>query len=499
MNDESQLDTSSNSKFYQTTIIDHFEQARNADNEASFLESKINQLEDQCEQYRETIRNDQIKYDKTLSQIQMNQTLRPRSFFINIQNDFDDDPKVRAVKREIKDLKLKIKCAKNQILKYQSTISNQLSENPQSKIIYAQTVSPQMAKNLKHNYNYENEYKEQINNLKKQISSLDKRKVLANRILAMPIDDLYSDELIAEKAERSYLKLQQRFEISASPTKSNVDITHLELELKNIIAHNKQRRQFLEKRKQYIQKMKEQNFNENGTFSIRTPKKKLTKNISNQVVGKEHVDSLNTIYLSLKSRAENIDKKEAETDQMIKEVEKMRSQMKSHYHEKMQIVSNLSSRFREIQNIQIQIHTLSEQNTQLLLSLKDIEDERSRMKRKESNISSNKSKILQQKSNIKVSKESFNELQKKINEKDKELLYRKNEIAKTKEQIKKRTIELLLLRGRVELLETQVTQMISNANLRENEAKQEKTELSISMIEKNEQQQNSSLTSGSFI
>ena len=69
-----------------------------------------------------------------------------------------------------------------------------------------------------------------------------------------------------------------------------------------------------------------------------------------------------------------------------------------------------------------------------------------------------------------------------------------------KEQLKKRTKELLLLSGKVELLENQVSQMISNTNLRENEAKQEKTELSISLIEKNEQQQNlnSSFSCGSF-
>lgn len=503
MNYENQQETSSISNIYQTTIIDHFEQARNADNEASFLESKINQLEDQCEQYRETIRKDQIRYDQTLTQIQINQTENPRSFInvIDFRDDFEDNPNIRAAKREIKDLKLKLRRVKDQTLKYQSSKSFQLSENQQDRINFAQTVSPHAAKKLKRDFKNENQYKEQINELKNQISSLDKRKVFANRILAMPIDDLYSYELITEKAERSYLRLKQRFEIS-SPTKSKIDIADAELELKNIIYQNKLRRQSLEKKRSNLKRMKKEqnNLNEMDISSLKTPKKKLSKSLPNQVVEKGHVDSLNTIYSTLKLRAEKIDKKEAETDQIIKEIETMRYQMKRQYQEKMQIVSNLSTKYRDIQNIQIQIHALSEKNTQLLLSLKDIEDELSRIKRKETNISSNKSKILQQKSGIKLSKESFAELQNKIHSKEIELANKKREIAKMKEQLKKRTKELLLLSGKVELLENQVSQMISNTNLRENEAKQEKTELSISLIEKNEQQQNlnSSFSCGSF-
>ena len=494
MNNVSHLDTSHNPDFFQTTIIGHFEQARTADNEASFLESKINQLEDQCEQFRETIRKDQIKYDETLTQVRLNPTQNPRSFnnIIDFKNDFSDNPKIRAARREVKDLKLKLRRVRDQTLKYQTVIPFELTEHQQNKINFAQTVSPHITNHLKHNFGNESDYKELICELKKQISSLDKRKVLANRILAMPIDDLYSDELLTSKAERSFLRLQQRFDLS-SPTKVSVDIADLELELKNIIYQNDQRRCLLEKRKQGIKKMKKEqcnlNYYEMDTSSLKTPKKKLSKSLPNKVVGKEQVDSLNAIYINLKARAEKIDAKESETDRSIKEIEKMRYHMKNSYQEKMQIVSNLSSKFRDIQNIQIQIHALSEKNSQLRLSLNDIEDERSRIKRKESSLSSSKSKLLKQKSSMQSSKDSFIELQNKINVKEREISQRKREVDKMKEQIKKKTVELLLLSGRVELLENQVSQMISNTNLRENEIKQENTELSISMIEKNDQQQ----------
>lgn len=498
------LPKTSSNNFYQTTIIGHFEQARNIDNEASFLEGKINELEDQCEQYRETIRKEQIKYDKTLTQVRMSQTQKPVSFKspIIITNNFEEDQNIRAAKREIKDLKFKLRRVKDQTLKYQTFVSFQLSEQQQKKIDFAQTISPQIANNLKNNFKNENDYNEQINELRNQISSLDKRKILANRILAMPIDDLYSNELLTEKAERSFLRLQQRYE-ETSPLKSKIDISDLELELKDMIYQNKLRQQSLQKKKNDLQKIKKElNYsnNENLASSLKTPKKKSSKNLPNQVVDKEHVDSLNTIYNKLKTRAEKIDAKEAETDQLIKGIEDMRSKMKDLYQQKMQKVSDLSFQFREIQNIQIKMHALAEKNSQLQLKLNDIEDEKSRIKRKGLNMSSSKSKILNQKSDLNSSKESFIELQNKVHSKEKELSQRKRRMAKMKEQTKKKSIELLLLKSRVDLLENQVSQMISNTNLRESEAKQETTELSISFVEKNDQQNSISfdLVSGSF-
>ena len=178
-----------NQNFYQTTIINHFEQARDADNEASFLESQINQLEDRCEEYRETIRKEQVKYDQTLTQVRMAQTLNPTNFIspINFPDDFEEDVNIRAAKREIKDLKLKLRQVKDQTLRYQSIIPNHILNN--NRINFAQTISPQFTNQL-NNYGNENYYKQHINELRNQIKSLDKRKILANRILAMPIDDL---------------------------------------------------------------------------------------------------------------------------------------------------------------------------------------------------------------------------------------------------------------------------------------------------------------------
>ena len=479
----SPLNKSPKPLFLQSTIIGHFQQAREINREADELEDKIIDLEDRCEVYRETVHKEQIRYDKTMSKY----SLTPKAFYkssINLPQIDDDDPTLLPLKREIKDLKFKLRMVQKESSKYQAMSDSKLTKNQVREINFARTLSPAIASNLKTNYCTEKEYNNLVIDLKNQTAALDKRKILAERILANPIDNLYAYEVLTEKAEKSQLILQQRYE-TASPIR--IDIVDFEKSVERLENDNKSRYQNLLKRKQMIELSKKTQRSRIAT-SPYTPKTKKKKTIP-QLLSKKPISvsdkirEMDNIFQKIQVRAGELVNKEAEGDRLTQEMVRKRDDLESFWEAKMTTINQLSNKYREIQNIQMKIHAVAEQNTRIKLCIIDINDEKSRLGREQSSFMSNKSNLLQMQSYIKQNHNSILDSQSQIDAKERELFERKRRLERSKEEILKKKTQLQIFNNQVELIESKVAQMKAQINAKHHQVKQELTELSISFAE----------------
>ena len=453
----------------QSIINDQFERAKNLDEEASIMEDeaqkRIKNLEDECEQFKETIKREKQRFYCTKSIVEMKQTTifnaTRNDFFspIKINND-EDNREIRRLKRNIKDLKVQISQVKNETIKYQEILQN-LSKNNKTPQINKKTV------------NTEDYYQMLIKELREKLSELQDRHILAIRELAKPIDDLYTNEQMTINAENSLNRISHRFNQSP-PSKPLFNIKHLQDEVDIMIATNFERKKNIESMKETVKDLKSSLKSLSFRKVAQTPKpiKRFKDNNFEHKISVHAKtlsrDALNTkvdqMFSKLIERGNSLDEIEEEVRNFEERVTFIKEKMAKDWEQKMDKIKSLSFQFRCVQSLNTQIHAQQERNNKILPELHEMEEDKQLILEKIEKRSHEKTYLDSLRTEIIKIRSIQQQKQVDIDSRAIVIQKHKNEILKLQKQIKKKENDLKKKRADVEELENRAEEMKKKVN-----------------------------------
>lgn len=374
-----------------------------------------------------------------------------------------------------------------------------------------QEISPVLSKSMEMYRKDEAVLNKQLKEMKIKILEFDERVSEAQKILSEPIYNIETEEKLVDDAERSLIKAQSRLNSFEENVIEDYDemINNIEF----IESQNNKRskelnikrkrldemRSLIQRRRDLIAQSRSLKKYHNKSYrnSSHNSKYRHSSNLPNE----QALKKIDEGHEKLKQRSLSIQYEEESIDKYENELIQNRKQMEQEWKLKMKRIENLSSIKRDVDRLNINIHSEETEIEQLQNVLNDIRNEKLEMKKRISDSIAMQSRSLSKYSqNDDENISRINQKRRKIDSTTRKLNEKRRKNNKLEESVRKLIISLKLYTDQVEHLEAQVEEICQTTEEQLEDLQRETAQLSKSLTtiksppnERNSFQQNRSV------